>query len=162
MTKTIIRWGCILAAATLVLGACSSSKKSSASSSGTTATTAAAVTTEAPTTTAAASKQKVTVTPSDGLTDGQIVHVVATGYTPGSNRGVIECKANASGAGDCDLGAIKPAVIDASGTLTLDYKVKKSFGANNIVCGGTTQCILDVNDLTAAPKEEASANINFK
>jgi hypothetical protein len=144
------------------MGACSSSKKSSTAATNTTlAATTLAPTTEAPTTTAPAAKQTVTVTPSDGLKDGQTVHVVAKGYTPGANRGVIECKDNAAGAGDCDLGAIKPGVVDATGTLTMDFKVKKTFGSNNIVCSATTQCILDVNDLTAAPKEEASAKINF-
>jgi len=161
MTRAIKVAG-VLGVAMLLLAACSSSKKSSSA----TTTTGAAVTTAAPATatTAAGPSQTMTVTPSTGLKDAQVVHVVGKGFTPGATRGVIECadKGDATGAGDCDLGGIKTAAAAADGTVTLDYPVKKGpFGSNNIVCSATVKCLLSMNDLSAAPKELATENISF-
>ena len=106
----------------------------------------------------------MTVTPSTGLKDGQVVHVVGKGFTPGATRGVIECadKGDATGSGDCNLGGIKTGPASADGTVTIDFPVKKGpFGSNNVVCGPAQKCLLSLSDLTATPKELATENISF-
>jgi hypothetical protein len=161
MTRQVTRWACIAAAAMLVLGACGSSKKSASKSPTTVEVT---TTVAATTTTAAGSKQTMTVTPNTGLHDGDTVHIVGKGFTPGASRGVIECadKGDQTGSGDCDLGGIKTGTTDPTGTVTIDFKVKKGpFGANNIVCGPAQKCLLSLSDLTASPKELATEDITF-
>ena len=159
-----IKVAAVISVVTLLLGACSSKKKSTSATSKTTAVPATTAAPAATTTTAGAPKQTMTVTPDTGLKDAQTVHIVGKGFTAGSSRGVIECadKGTATGAGDCDLGGIKTATVAADGTVTLDYPVKKGpFGSNNIVCSATVKCLLSMNDLSAAPKELATANISF-
>jgi hypothetical protein len=153
------RLGPILAVgiAALVLAACGSS---SSKSSDTTTTKA-----KSTTTTTKAPAQTVTITPSTGLTNGQIVTVVGKGFKPGAqNIGANECaaKGDQTGAGDCDLGGTKTAVPDASGTVTIQFKVNQGpFGANQIVCSAAQKCLVSVAELVAAPTQEADADITF-
>jgi hypothetical protein len=146
----------------LVLASCSSSKSSSSSSSSAAAPTTTAA---APTTTAAAPAQTLTITPSTGLKDKQVVTVVGKGYTAGSSYTIIECadKKAATGAGDCDLRGIKVAKADATGTVTGTYPVSKGpFGANNVMCAGAPGCILSVATAGSAnPSEVATGTISF-
>jgi neocarzinostatin family protein len=146
-------------AATIFFAACGSSSKSSSS----TTTSAAAATTS---TSAAAPAQSLTITPATGLTDGQTVQIMATGFTKaGETLGVTECadKGAQTGAGDCDLRNIKaPVTADASGNVSTSYVVHKSFGANNIVCSATQKCLLSVATAgSASPDQVAVANITF-
>jgi hypothetical protein len=161
--------GLLLATATLV-AACGSSKNNTAAT--TTPTTAATTTTAAPTTTSTTVAsttttvgQTITITPSTGLTNGQMVHVVGTGFTPGeTNLGINECadKGNNTGAGDCDLAGTKVLKPDSSGKVTIDFAVKKGpFGSNNIVCSAAQACLLSISQLVASPTEQASSNITF-
>ncbi len=171
--KRTIRLAAVIAAV-VVVGACGSSKNNSNASSNTTATTTATTqattTTVAPTTTTAAQTtttagQTVTITPATGLHDGQVVHIVATGYTPGEKDiGVNECadKGNNTMAGDCDLAGTKTAIPDSSGKVTLDFAVKKGpFGGNNIVCSAAQACLVSVGQLVASPTESATEDITF-
>jgi hypothetical protein len=178
MRKSLTAVGCVALVA-LTLGACSSSKKSSstattAAAAATTAapttaapTTAAPATTAAPetTTTAAASAQNVTITPATGLTDGQTVHIVGTGYVAGKTYSAVECadKGNATGAGDCNLHVIKVGTADGSGNVTIDFPAAKGpFGSNNIVCSAAQKCLISVaNAGSANPTEVATMNITF-
>jgi hypothetical protein len=141
----------------LVLGACGSSGGSKPKSTTTSK--------ETTTTTAAAPKQTVTVTPATGLTDGQTVTVVGKGFTPGAtNIGITECadKGDQTGAGDCNIPGIKTAVPDASGTVTVQFVVKKGpFGASSIICSATVKCLVSVAQQTASPTEVGSQNIEF-
>ncbi len=160
-----------LVLAVVLVAACGSSKSNTAAT--TTPTTAATTTTAAPTTTTSTTVasttttagQTITITPDTGLTDGQKVHVVATGFTPGAkNIGINECadKGNNTGAGDCDLAGTKVIIPDASGTVTIDFAVKKQgFGSNNIVCSAAQACLLSVGQLVASPTESASTDITF-
>jgi hypothetical protein len=176
MTKRFI----LLAAAGLVvLGACSSSSKSSSSTTAAAAaqttaapaTTSEAPTTEAPTTTAAATAtsaapaQTITITPDTGLTDQQVVHIVAKGYVAGKTYSAVECadKGSATGANDCDLRVIKVGTADSSGTVTVDFPAQKGpFGGNNIVCSAAQKCLISVaNAGSANPTEVATQNITF-
>jgi uncharacterized protein YceK len=156
------------------LGGCGSSKNNTAAATTTPTTAAPTTTTAAPTTTttvapttttAAAPAQSMTVTPNSGLKNGQTVHIVGIGYTPGKkNIGVTECadKGNNTGAGDCDLHHIVIAIPDASGKVTVDFAVNKGpFGSNNIVCSSAQPCLLSVGEETATPTESATLNITF-
>jgi hypothetical protein len=106
------------------------------------------------------------VTPHSGLSNGQTVQVVGTGYTAGMQYGATECanKGASTGAGDCNLGGIKVATANASGTVTVAFKVAKGpFGANHIVCTRAPGCIISIaNAGSAAPTEVALATITFK
>ncbi len=156
-----------LASAGLLLAACgSSSKPASTTQAPTTeAVTTEVPTTEATTTTGAAAAQTVTITPSSGLTDGQVVQVVGKGYKAGSQYSAIECadKGNNTGAGDCNLRVIKVAAADATGTVTISYPVAKGpFGSNNIVCSASQACLISVaNAGSANPTEVATEDITF-
>jgi hypothetical protein len=160
--------------AVVLVGACGSSKKNNTTANTTattTATTEATTTTIATTTTAAPAAttttvgQTITITPSTGLHDGQLVHVVGTGFTPGANNiGINECadKGNNTMAGDCDLAGTKVIVPDGSGKVTIDFAVKKGpFGGNKIVCSSAQPCLLSISQLVASPTEQASNNITF-
>lgn len=162
--RSAIRAGCILAAVLFVVSACGSSSSKSASTTAAPATEATTTTTsEATTTTAPA--QTVTITPSTGLKDGQVVHIVGKGYTAGKQYGLTECadKGNNTGAGDCNLRGIKVATADATGTVSADYPVAKGpFGSNNIVCSASQACLVSVATAGSAnPSEVATANITF-
>jgi hypothetical protein len=163
MSKKLASIG-IVVALVVLLAACSSSKSTTSTTAAASATTAAPETT----TTAAASAQSLTITPNTGLHDGQTVQVVGTGYTPGkTNLGINECadKGAQTGAGDCNLGAIKAGagvVPNATGKVSTTYVVHKGpFGQNNIVCSATQKCLVSLGELTATPTEEATMNISF-
>jgi hypothetical protein len=161
MNGAKIRVAMTLAAVALVgLAACSSS---GGSSNNTPATNTA--TTTAPTSTAPAAAQEMTITPDTGLTNGQQVQLVGTGFTAGKSYTSTECadKGAATGAGDCNLRNIVAGTADASGKVTLAFKVAKGpFGTNNIVCSASQKCLVSIATAgSAAPDEVASANITF-
>jgi hypothetical protein len=173
--RRTIRLAVVLASVVL-LGACGSSKNNTAANTtpATTATTEATTTTLATTTTAAPAAttttvgQNLTATPNTGLTDGQTIKLVGTGYTPGEkDLGVNECadKGNNTGAGDCDLKHLHAGadtIPDASGKVTTSFVVHKGpFGSNNIVCSAAQPCLVSVGQLVANPTEEATASITF-
>jgi hypothetical protein len=157
----------------LSLAACSSSSKNSSTAAATATTaapaTTAPATTAAPTTTVAATTttapaQTITITPSTGLKDAQVVHIVGKGYTAGKMYGVTECadKGNNTQAGDCNLRGIAVATADATGTVTKDVPVAKTFGSNNIVCSATQACLISVATAgSPSPTESATMNITF-
>jgi hypothetical protein len=114
------------------------------------------------TTTTTEPKQKVTLTPATGITEGQTVQVAAKGFKP-SAKGllVLECadKPN-SGAGDCVFG--HPAVdADASGNISTTYKVTKGpVGSNNNMCSATQKCLVVISE-AAQNGDNGTAAIQF-
>jgi len=109
-------------------------------------------------------KPHVTVQPASGLHDGDSVHVTGTGFTPGNTYIVAQCgdKGSKTGQGDCDITAVLPATADATGTVQVDYTVKKGpFGAHNIVCSPTQPCLINVSQPTPDPTQQADARIVF-
>ena len=127
--------------------------------------TATVPTTTPPPTTLPPPPQTETVTPDTGLTDQQVVHVVAKGYTPGNNYAAVECadKGTATAPGDCDLDVIKVASADPSGTVTIDFPAQKGpFGTNKIVCSATMKCLISVESSGQANGTEvATEDISF-
>jgi hypothetical protein len=109
--------------------------------------------------------QILTITPGAGLTDGQVVRVVGTGYVTGKTYAAVECadKGNATGWGDCDLHGIPVATADATGTVTIAFPVAKGpFGFNKIVCSAFQKCLIFVaNAGSPNPMEHAVLDITF-
>jgi hypothetical protein len=164
IAKSMFRGIVVAVIGTILLAACGSSSKSTTTTQATTPATQATTTTVAATTTTSGSKQALTVTPDTGLTNGQVVQVVGTGYPAGKTEGILECadKGTNTGQGDCDLKTIKTGTVTAAGTVTFSFAVEKGpFGGNNIVCSAAQKCLLDVNDLSATPTAEASMDISF-
>jgi hypothetical protein len=95
------------------------------------ATTTAPPTTGVPTTLAPSTRVAVTITPSSGLTDQQLVHVVGKGFDPGTTYTATECAATS--------GPIDPSIdctpsgapgsgsgtADATGTVSMYVMVQK-------------------------------------
>jgi hypothetical protein len=66
-----------------------------------------------------------TATPSTGLVDGQSVDVTAEGMPPGAGIFVVQCKAGANDANNCDLSNLQSVTADDAGHLTTTYTVKR-------------------------------------
>ena len=89
--------------------------------------------------------QTITLEPATGLHDGEVIHIVATGYTPGVQYGSMECKDGSYVADDCNLAEFVSVTADSSGTVTLDYRVLKGpFGAHHVVCSAVVACNVGV------------------
>jgi hypothetical protein len=133
-----------------------------------------------PTTTAPA-RPTATITPSAGLSDGQVVHVVATGLS-GGQYVVGECTAAVTfpiGNLGCDTGSVQPVTLDYMASLgektltgSADLVVHKSFhafgalGDSGLIDCSTdrTGCIILVwggDPLRQNSKEEARAVLSF-
>jgi hypothetical protein len=151
----------LVAVVALGAAACSSDSDSdSKSSDSTTTTKAKSETTSTPgcKSTDDTSTQRMTVDPCDGLTDGQVVKVYGTKFTPDKTVGVTLCAAETNDAGDgCDLSAIKTGTVGADGSVTIDFPVKKVLASKAPVDCGTEVCVLSVGELVAADAERADA-----
>jgi len=107
--------------------------------------------------------ERVTVTPSTGLHDGETVQVEATGYAPGKQLVVTECSAvpDAS-ASDCAVVSAHFATPSSAGTIDVAITVDAGpFGLNHIRCDIAPGCIISVTDIAFTPTELATAPIQF-
>lgn len=157
-------------AAVAALTACSGSSNGVVRAPTTTGSVSAAPVTSPPSSSSASSRSTgaarptVRIVPATGLHDGQSVHVYASGFTPGEALQVVQCaaKGNATGPGDCNLSGMMAVSSDAAGrvaaTLTVD---RGPFGANHVVCSGSTKCLVSVTQASLQPSEEADAPITF-
>jgi hypothetical protein len=148
--------------AALLAAGCNSSK--SAAPPATTSATTSPSSTAPESTSPAAGVQKVTITPSTGLSSPQKVSVSATGFSPNESLTVIQCadKGNNTGQGDCNLSGMSFVTSNAAGNVSIQFTVVKGpFGSNNIVCGPTQPCLVSVSQATLAPTQEADARISF-
>lgn len=120
--------------------------------------------TAAPPTTAPTHQTEV-VTPSTGLHDGQIVSVVARGFTPNeAGIAIIECadKGPTTGGNDCDVSNIKLVTVGPDGAVHADFAVRIGpIGGNAIMCSATQRCLLSVSQLVLKPTESTNAPISF-
>lgn len=128
--------------------------------------TAAPTVAPSPTPTAVASRHPaVTVAPATGLSDGQVVSVTGTGFSPGLSLVVVQCvdRGTATGPGDCNLGAMTAVTSDAAGTVHARLTVTRGpFGTPPLLCTGTTRCLVSVNEAVLQPKEQAGTPITFR
>lgn len=152
-------------AAGLVLAGCGgSSPKSSSTSTAATTSPGTTASSSSSSSAPAGGGQKMTITPSTGLKTGQTVKVSATGFTPGETLVVTECanKGAQTGAGDCDLSALKPVTADSAGRVQTTFTVTKGpFGSSKVVCSVPNSCLISVTQETPTPSQEANATISF-
>jgi hypothetical protein len=148
-----------------ITAACGGEKPAvTTTSTATTRTTTAAASPSTSTATASSGAQQVTATPNSQLKDGQVVHMVAAGFTPGQTLGVLECadKGDQTGQGDCNLGGLQTARADAKGMVVADlHVVVGPFGSNRIVCSASQKCLVSVSQLVPSPAEVGTAEISF-
>ncbi len=128
----------------------------------------ASIATTAPTTPGPApasglGSQSITLTPATGLHDGEVIHIVATGYVPGVDYYSMECRAGSYVADDCNTGEFDSTTADMSGTVTLDYKVVKGpFGAHHVICSPAQPCMIGVAGGQGNDVRAASTNLDFR
>jgi hypothetical protein len=112
-------------------------------------------------TAASAAGPAITITPNTGLTAGQSVSVVGTGYTPGLTLFAIECLATATSITGCDTSTATPVTESATGTFTQAFTVVTGTVGSG-TCGTTSAdltCIVEVAD--QAQTNTAAAPITF-
>jgi hypothetical protein len=147
------------------LAACSTSSNSSGTTTTTTNAAAGSTTTVAPTTSTTKPAQSITITPNTGLSNNQVVSISGTGYPPNEQLGVTECanKGAQTGAGDCNLGAIKVIKATAAGTVSAKFAAALGpFGQNQIVCTKAPYCLISVAQAGVAnPNAVATELIHF-
>jgi hypothetical protein len=83
---------------------------------------------------------EITVTPSSGLSDGQIVTVSATGFVPGETVIVGECAVPGK-QWSCDPDAGTTATADHNGTVTVTGPVHASFDGVNPADGSAAGAV---------------------
>jgi hypothetical protein len=110
------------------------------------------------------SGQSVTLTPSTGLHDGQVIHVTGTAYKPNENLVVTECVdvGPSTYVQDCDLATYKAAASDANGNVSMDFQVIVGpVGAVKAMCGQPNPCLVAVTTQSYTPTDAAHADIRF-
>ncbi len=152
----------------VALAACSTNSSSSSTTTSSTTTTSApagTTTSAAPTTTTTKPAQSITITPDTGLANNQVVAITGVGYPPKEELGITECanKGAQTGAGDCNLGGIKPVYATAAGTVSAHFQVLLGpFGMNQIVCTKAPGCLVSVAQAGVAdPNAVATELIHF-
>ena len=81
----------------------------------------------------------ISVSPSTGLTDGQVVVVTGAGYAPNSSLGMVQCVAGADSIDDCDGRTATSFSADANGGFRKPLTVYRTIHHN---VGQTTDCAL--------------------
>jgi hypothetical protein len=112
--------------------------------------------------TAGAAAATMTITPSTGLVDGQVVSVVVTGLTPNTLGGMAQC-AGGYGYEGCDSSALQLEDVDGSGGFTADYSVQAILHtpAGTFDCReAVSACVLAANT-TYATEGAAITPISF-
>ena len=107
---------------------------------------------------------KITVSPSHGLHDGQLVHVRVTGFGPEQSLVTIECvdRGDKTGQGDCNVAGLAAISVGSSGSGSANFTVHDGpFGSSHVSCTNRHPCIVSVSQATASPTQTASARINF-
>jgi hypothetical protein len=79
----------------------------------------------------------VSVSPSTGLVDGQVVTVTGSGYTPNSSLGMVQCVAGADSIDDCDGTTATSFSADATGGFRKPLTVRRVISHN---VGQLTDC----------------------
>lgn len=79
----------------------------------------------------------VSVSPSTGLVDGQVVTARGSGYAPNSSLGLIQCVAGADSIDDCDGSTATSFSADAQGGFNRPFTVRRVIDHN---VGQQTDC----------------------
>ena len=158
------------ASQTITFGPASATTTTTPSGTTTTTTPSGTTTTTAPpaTTTTTAPKshgpRKITVRPSTGLRNRQVVKVSGSGFTPGDHVFIVECLAKGSSSALCALSTAKAVRIGATGNLpATSFRVitgKVGKGTCGTKPSNKRACSISVGN--AAKGDAARALIAFK
>lgn len=110
------------------------------------------------------SGQTVTLSPSTGLHDGDVIHVAGTAYKPNETLVVTECVdvGPQTGVTDCNLPTDKPTSSDANGSVSMDFAVIIGpIGSVKATCGQPNPCLVAVTTVSYTPTDAAHADIGF-
>jgi hypothetical protein len=91
------------------------------------------------------------VTPSTNLTEGETVHVAASGFAPDASIAIIECQQGALDANGCDLGTLFITNADSNGNVSEDVQVFRLIVTGNAPDGvdcANSSCVMGVADLS--------------
>ena len=104
------------------------------------------------------------VTPATNLTNGQVVSVAGTGFTPSDSVFVIECLATSTPTSQqCDLPTATPETVSATGTVSASFTVTTGTIFGTTTCGtnssDSSNCIIAVGNISGG--DSAGALITF-
>lgn len=117
-------------------------------------------------------KCKGKVTPATGLVDGDVVTIVAKGFSKKISLGIVQCvdpddpdngldEGELAGV-DCDTAATTAVKANKKGKVKAERAVSAGpFGATNRVCDATHDCLISVTELTASDAERVTFKITF-
>jgi hypothetical protein len=106
----------------------------------------------------------ITVTPSTGLTAGQMVNVSGSGFNPNASLVSAECKAGPVSTSDCGTGNSVFAVADGTGAYAFDSSVRSFLNTANGPVDCTTAagvCVIAVADSTDLSGTAVTAPLSF-
>ncbi len=117
-------------------------------------------------------KCKGKASPATGLVNGDVVHIVAKGFTKKIALGIVQCvdpddpdngldEGELAGV-DCDTVKTTAVKANKKGKVVADRAVNAGpFGATNRVCDATHDCLLSITELTAGDAERVTFKITF-
>ena len=107
----------------------------------------------------------LTVTPSTGLADGDVVTITGSGFSPGAGVGVSQCRDGSIGGADCDFAVAKFPNADGSGGFSIEYTVAEQISAGAagpLDCGSAAGvCAIGAVSNTRGREENAAIPLTF-
>lgn len=95
----------------------------------------------------------ITITPSSGLTNGQVVTVTGTGFTPNASVAAVECNGSALTAAGCNTTAPNILSVDASGDFSDTNFAVATGTVGNGTCGTSATdatCLISIGTTSGA------------
>lgn len=113
---------------------------------------------------ATVSLPSITVTPNVGLTNGEVVSISGTGFSPNeASLAAVECNISATSVAGCNTSSIDPITVNASGDIAATSFTVETGTIGNGACGTspeTANCLISIGS-TATDTVVAYASINF-
>jgi hypothetical protein len=103
----------------------------------------------------------ITITPNIGLTDGQVVSVSGSGFTPGASLAAVECNGKATGVTGCDTSSIDPITVGSTGTFTVTFNAATGPIGNGTCGTGAADALCFIAIGTTSDALVADASIAF-
>jgi hypothetical protein len=130
----------------------------------TTTTTTPPATTTTTTVPTSSGPRKLTVRPSTGLKNRQVVKVSGSGFTPGDHVFIVECLKTGHSSAQCALSTLKAVTISSGGKLpTTSFKViTGKIGTGTCGTKATNKGACSVSVANAAKGDSARVPISFK
>ncbi len=103
----------------------------------------------------------ITLSPDIGLTNGQVIDLSGSGFTPGASLASVECNGQATGVAGCDTSSISPITVSSSGDFTTTFAVMTGTIGNG-TCGiSATDSLCFIAIGTTSDALVADASIAF-